>query len=169
VDPLTAGVIVLAVVVALLFAAWSGLYRRVRELELATYHGIGVRFGAEPDREGLPGIAAPTGTTFVLKLNRQCPVCDELVLEVGSLAPKLPSGYSFTLLSDDPQFDKPVPTEVRIIRDLMAWRSVTVPYAPALLIVDEQGIVVLTAPVGSRNALLNLVEKVLAKHREVPK
>ena len=39
-DPLTAAVLVLAVLVVLLFAAGAGLYRRVRELEPATYRGV---------------------------------------------------------------------------------------------------------------------------------
>jgi hypothetical protein len=165
VEPLTAGVIVLAVVVALLFAAGAGLYRRVRELELATYQGVGVRFGGEQAQQSLSGFT-PNGTTFVVKINRQCPICDELVLAVGRLSPELPAGYSFALLSDDPRFDKPVPAGVNVIRDPALWRSVTVPYTPALLVVDDGGVVVHTTPVGSGDALTEIVERVAVKERE---
>jgi hypothetical protein len=168
VDPLTAGVIVLALVVVLLFAACAGLYRRIRELELATYSGIGHRFGAEQAQQSLSGFT-PNGTTFVLKINRQCPVCDELVAAVGGLAPKLPAGYSFALLSDDPGFDKPVPGAVNVIRDPKLWRSVTVPYTPALLVVDEKGVVAFTTPVGSGDVLTEFVERVVAKEMEMQK
>ncbi|MFV2110111.1 hypothetical protein [Micromonospora sp. LOL_015] len=167
-DPLTAGVIVLALVVTLLFAACAGLYRRLRDLELATYNGVGLRFGAEQAQQSLPGFNS-NETTFALKINRQCPVCDELVMAVGKLAPKLPAGYSFALLSDDLRFDKPVPQEVNVIRDPKLWRSITVPYTPALLVVDQQGIIAFTTPIGSSEALNDFVERTTAKEMEMQK
>lgn len=166
-DPLTAGVVVLAVVVVLLIAACAGIYRRLRELELATYHGVGMRFGTGQGGQTLSGFGTSGGTTFVLKINRQCPVCDELLVAVNKFASDLPEGYSLTVLSDDPRFDKKVPAEVSVIRDSQVWRSVTVPYTPALLVVDEQGTVAFTTPVGSGEALVEVVERVVARREEV--
>ncbi|MGC5031146.1 hypothetical protein [Micromonospora sp. DT229] len=167
-DPLTAGVIVLALVVVLLFAACAGLYRRLRDLEMAVYNGVGLRFGGEQAQQSLSGFDL-NGTTFLLKINRQCPVCDELVLAVGRLAPTLPAGHSFALLSDDPHFNKPVPDGVKVIKDPKLWRSVPVPYAPALLVVDEQGLIAFTTPIGSGEALDDFVGRATAKEMEMQK
>ncbi|WP_433346216.1 hypothetical protein ACQP25_26450 [Microtetraspora malaysiensis] len=165
-DPTSAAVIVLAILVALLFAAGAGLYRRVRELELATYNGVGVRFGAGQDEQARSAITTPGGTTLVVKINRQCPVCEEVLLAVGKLAPGLPADYSFAVVSDDPGFDKSLPAEVRVIKDPAIWRSVTVPYTPALLVVDADGLVVFTSPLGSGDALVDVVERAVARRRE---
>ncbi|GLW96377.1 hypothetical protein [Microtetraspora sp. NBRC 16547] len=166
-DPTSAAVIVLAILVALLFAAGAGLYRRVRELELATYNGVGVRFGAGQDEQARSAVTTPDGTTFVVKINRQCPICDELLLAIGKLAPGLPADHSFAVVSDDPGFDKSLPSEVRVIKDPAIWRSITVPYTPALLVVGADGLVAFTTPVGSGDALVDVVERTVAIRREV--
>ncbi|GGO79316.1 hypothetical protein [Nonomuraea cavernae] len=165
-DPTSAAVIVLGILVALLFAAGAGLYRRVRELEMATYNGVGVRFGAGQDEQVRSAVTTPNGTTLVVKVNRQCSTCEDVLLAVGKLAPELPGDHSFAVVSDDPGFDKSLPAEVRVIKDPAIWRSVTVPYAPALLIVDAAGLVVFTAPLGSGDALVDVVERTVLRRRE---
>lgn len=165
-EPLTAVVIILAVLVALLFAAGAGLYRRVRELELATYNGVGVRFAAGSDTQA-NALAVPGGTTMVIKVNRRCQICDEVLLAAAGMAASLPPDLSFSVLSDDPGFDKSLPGSIRVIKDPAIWRAASVPYSPALLVVDENGIVVFTAPVGSGEALTEIVERAVATRKEV--
>jgi hypothetical protein len=166
VDPTSAAVIVLAILVGLLFAAGAGLYRRVRELELAAYNGVGVRFGAGQDEQARSVITTANGTTLVVKINRQCPICDELLLAIGKLAPGLPDDHSFAVVSDDPGFDKSLPDDVRVIKDPAIWRSITVPYTPALLVVGADGLVVFTTPLGSGDALVEFVERAVVKRKE---
>ncbi|MEU8250046.1 hypothetical protein [Nonomuraea sp. NPDC048916] len=165
-EPTSAAVIVLAILVALLFAAGAGLYRRVRELELATYNGVGLRFAAGQNEQARSVITTPGGTTLVVKINRQCPICDDVLLAVRKLAPELPADHSFAVVSDDPGFDKSLPDEVRVIKDPAIWRSITVPYTPALLIVDTDGLVVFTTPVGSGDALVDVVERTVVRRKE---
>lgn len=163
-EPITAAVVILFVLVALVFAAGAGIYRRVRELELATYRGVGIRMsagGEETVRIGRPG-----DMTIVVKVNRRCPVCEEALRAVGKLAPELPAGVGFVVVSDDPAFDKDLPESVQVIRDPEVWRSVNVPYVPALLVVDEQGIVVHTTPAGSAEIVSETVERVVARRKE---
>ncbi|GGT12545.1 hypothetical protein ACFFV7_49490 [Nonomuraea spiralis] len=164
---MTAVVIILAVLVALLFAGGAGLYRRVRELELATYNGVGVRFATTGPEARANALAVPGSTTMVIKVNRRCPICDDVLLAAADMAATLPSDLSFTVLSDDPGFDKSLPASVRVIRDPAIWRAASVPYAPALLVVDEHGVVVFTAPVGSGEALTEIVERAVANKKEV--
>ncbi|WP_433242612.1 hypothetical protein ACQPYK_38385 [Streptosporangium sp. CA-135522] len=165
-DPLTAVVIVLAILVGLLFAASAGLYRRVRELELATYSGVGLRLAAGPDTQA-SALAVPGGTSMVIKVNRRCPICDDVLLAAAKLAATLPSDLSFAVLSDDPGFDKPLPDTIRVIKDPALWRAAGVPYTPALLVVDEQGVVSFTSPVGSGEALAEIVERAVATRKEM--
>ncbi|MEU5868242.1 MULTISPECIES: hypothetical protein [unclassified Nonomuraea] len=164
---MTAVVIILAVLVALLFAAGAGLYRRVRELELATYNGVGVRFAAAGPEARANALAVPGATTMVIKVNRRCPICDDVLLAAAAMAAGLPSDLSFTVLSDDPGFDKSLPDSIRVIKDPAIWRATSVPYAPALLVVDENGVAVFTAPVGSGEALTEIVERAVANKKEV--
>ncbi|MFE3452087.1 hypothetical protein ACFXJ8_24520 [Nonomuraea sp. NPDC059194] len=164
-DPITAAVLILFVLVALVFAAGAGLYRRVRDLELATYNGVGVRLAAGGEESA--GIGRPGQTTIAVKVNRQCPICEDVLLAVGKLAADLPEGVGFTVVSDDPGFDKELPGSVQVIRDPKVWRSVTVPYVPALLVVDEQGIVVHTTPAGSGEIVSETVDRVIARRKEV--
>ncbi|GII75747.1 hypothetical protein Sru01_07290 [Sphaerisporangium rufum] len=164
--PTSAAVIVLFVLVALLFAAGAGLYRRVRELELATYNGVGVRLGAGQNEQARSAITTPNGTTLLVKINRQCSICEDVLLAIGKLAPELPPDHSFAVVSDDPAFDKSLPGEVRVIKDPAIWRSVSVPYAPALLIVDPDGVVMFTTPLGSGDALVDVVQKAVAVRKE---
>lgn len=165
-EPLTAVVIILAVLVLLLFAAGAGLYRRVRELELATYSGVGVRLtpgsGAQAN-----GLAVPGGTTMVIKINRRCAICDEVLHAAAALSLTLPPDLSFAVLSDDPAFDKPLPDSIRVIRDPEIWRAAGVPYTPALLVVDENGVVGFTSPVGSGEALTEIVGRAIATRKDV--
>ncbi|WP_067134714.1 hypothetical protein [Microtetraspora malaysiensis] len=165
-EPLTAVVIILAVLVALLFAAGAGLFRRVRELELATYSGVGLSVATGPDAQA-SGLAVPGGTTMVIKVNRRCPICDEVMLAAAALTATLPADMSFTVLSDDPGFDKALPDSIRVIKDPAIWRAARVPYTPALLVVEENGVVVFTAPVGSGEALTEIVERAVATRKEV--
>lgn len=166
-DALTAAVIILAVLVVLLFAAGAGLYRRVRELELATYNGVGLRLGGTAAGAGSRSIAAAGQTTIILKINRRCPICDELLERVHSVAPDLPEEVQLVVLSDDPSFDRVLPRGVRLITDPATWREVTVPYVPALLVVDEQGIVTYSTPAGSVNALDAVVGQLRTQRKEV--
>lgn len=166
-SPTSAAVIVLAVLVGLLFAAGAGLYRRVRELELATYNGVGVRFGGGQDEQARSVITTEDGTTLVVKINRQCSICDDVLLAIGKLAPELPGDHAFAVVSDDPGFDKSLPDGVRVIKDPAIWRSVTVPYAPALLVVGPDGLVVFTTPLGSGDALAEFVERAVLKRKEM--
>ncbi|MEU7891915.1 hypothetical protein AB0B45_03500 [Nonomuraea sp. NPDC049152] len=163
-DPVTAAVLILFVLVALLLAAGAGLYRRVRELELATYRGVGVHVGTGGERSA--GIGRPGATTIAVKINRRCPVCEDVLLAVGKLAADLPDGVGFTVVSDDPAFDKELPASVQVIRDPQVWRSISVPYVPALLVVDEQGVVLHTTPAGSGEIVSETVERVIARRKE---
>jgi hypothetical protein len=165
-SPTSAAVVVLAVLVILLFAAGAGLYRRVRELELATYNGVGLRFGAGQAEQARSAVTTANGTTLVVKINRQCSICDDVLLAIGKLAPGLPGDHSFAVVSDDPGFDKSLPGEVRVIKDPAIWRSVTVPYAPALLVVGADGLVGFTTPLGSGDALVEFVERAVTKRKE---
>ncbi|MFI6315970.1 hypothetical protein ACIBG8_00540 [Nonomuraea sp. NPDC050556] len=166
-EPLTAVVIILAILVALLFAAGAGLYRRVRELELATYNGVGIRLGATGQESQATALAAPGVTTMVIKVNRRCPVCEDVLMAAAKLAVTLPQDLSFTVLSDDPEFDKPLPESIRVIKDPAVWRAVSVPYAPALLVVHENGVVGFTSPVGSGEALTEIVERAVPMRKDV--
>lgn len=163
-EPLTAAVLILYVLVALVFAAGAGFYRRIRELELATYRGVGLRMGTAGEESLAIGRAGQS--TIVVKVNRRCPVCEEVLRAVGKLAPELPEGVGFTVVSDDPAFDKDLPQSVQVIRDPQVWQSVNVPYTPALLVVDAQGVVVHTTPAGSAEIVSEIVERVAALRKE---
>lgn len=165
-DPIAAAVLILFVLVALMFAAGAGLYRRVRELELATYRGVGMRVTTAEGGEERVGIGRPGETTIAVKINRRCPVCEDVLLAVGKLAAELPDGVGFTVVSDDPAFDKELPESVQVVRDPQVWRSINVPYVPALLVVDAQGIVVHTTPAGSGEIVSETVERVIARRKE---
>jgi hypothetical protein len=138
----------------------------VRELELATYSGVGVRLATDPHTQA-NALAVPGGTTMVIKVNRRCPICDEVLLAAAEMAATLPSDLSISVLSDDPGFDKSLPDSIRVIKDPAIWRAASVPYTPALLVVDENGVVVFTAPVGSGEALTEIVERAVATRKEV--
>lgn len=164
-EPLTAAVIILAILVLLVFAGCAGLYRRVRELELATYSGVGVRLATGSEAQA-NALAVPGGTTMVIKVNRRCPICDDVLHAAARLAITLPPDLSFAVLSDDPAFDKPLPESIRVIKDPAVWRAASVPYTPALLVVDENGVVGFTSPVGSGEALTEIVERAVATRKE---
>ncbi|MFG1710339.1 TlpA family protein disulfide reductase [Nonomuraea sp. M3C6] len=157
-EPITAAVIILFVLFALLLAAGAGLYRRVKELELAAYSGVGVKLAQESLSIGRPGV-----TTIVAKINRRCPVCEEVVAAIAKLAPDLPDSVSFTVVSDDPAFDKKLPESVQLIKDPEIWRSISVPFTPALLVVDEQGVIVYTTPAGSGDVVADIARRAIAR------
>ncbi|MFJ2032062.1 hypothetical protein [Streptosporangium sp. NPDC087985] len=157
-EPTTAAVIVLFILVALLMAAGAGLYRRVKELELATFSGVGVKLAQESLSIGRPG-----ATTIVAKINRRCPLCEEVVAAIAKVAPDLPDSVGFTVVSDDPGFDKQLPENVQLINDPQVWRSINVPYTPALLVVDEQGVIVYTTPAGSGDVVADLAKRAVAR------
>ncbi|MEV8631122.1 hypothetical protein AB0395_05640 [Streptosporangium sp. NPDC051023] len=157
-EPITAAVIVLFVLVALLLAAGAGLYRRVKELELATFNGVGLRVSQELSDLGRPG-----QTTIVAKVNRQCPICAEVIAAIARLADDLPADVAFMVVSDDPGFAYKLPPSVRVSTDPQVWRSITVPYAPAMLVVNEQGVIEYTTPAGSGEVVADLVERAAAR------
>lgn len=157
-EPTTAAVIILFVLVAMLMAAGAGLYRRVKELELATYNGVGVKLAQESLSIGRPG-----ATTIVAKINRRCPICEDVVATIARLAPDLPENVGFVVVSDDPGFDKQLPESVQVITDPQVYRSISVPYTPALLVVDEQGVIVFTTPAGSGDVVVDLAERAVAR------
>jgi hypothetical protein len=165
-SPITGAVVVLGVVVILLFAGGAGLYRRVRELELAVYNGVGRNLATAHPSTAVRSLATPGRTSIILKINRRCPICEDLIATARRIAPGLPSDVQLVVLSDDPDFDKFLPENVRVIRDPDAWRAVTVPYVPALIVVDEQGLVVHTEPGGSTGALEAAVDRVTSKGKE---
>jgi hypothetical protein len=165
-EPLTAAVVVMAVLILLMFAAGAGLYRRVRELELATYQGVGLRLGAGVGNAESLTLTAPGRKSVIVKVNRRCPVCDELLAEVAQIATRLDDDIQLVVLSDDPGFDRVLPERVRVITDPDAWRAVTVPYVPALLVVDERGVVVHTSPGGSTQALERVVDQFATSRKE---
>ncbi|GIH95694.1 hypothetical protein ACFFMN_01490 [Planobispora siamensis] len=160
-EPTTAALVILFVLVALLAAAGAGLFRRVRELELATYNGVGVQLPPES-----LSIRRAGATTLVAKINRRCPICDDVVEAIAKLAPELPGDVDFAVVSDDPAFDKALPENVRVITDAKVWNSINVPYTPALLVVDEHGTVVFTTPAGSGEAVATLVERAAARKED---
>lgn len=165
-EPLTAAVVILTVLMLLMFAAGAGLYRRVRELELATYKGVGLSLGASQSGTELLTLTASGQRSVIVKVNRRCPVCDELLMEVAQVASRLDEDIQLVVLSDDPGFDRVLPERVRVITDPDAWRAVTVPYVPALLVVDERGIVVHTSPGGSAQALERVVDQFATSRKE---
>jgi hypothetical protein len=158
-DPVIGIIILLAVFVLLLFAAGAGLYRRVRELELAVYHGVGQNLVGTNTANALQSLASPGRTTVILKVNRRCPVCDDLLGGVARMAPGLRNDIQLTVLSDDPQFDKPLPENVRVVKDADAWRGLTVPYVPAVVVVSADGVVIHTEPGGSVESFEAAVER----------
>ncbi|WP_433533180.1 hypothetical protein ACQPYA_14855 [Micromonospora sp. CA-263727] len=139
--------------VLLLFAAGAGLYRRVRELELAVYHGVGQNLVGTNTANALQPLATTGRTTVIVKVNRRCPVCDDLLGGVARIAPGLGNDIQLTVLSDDAQFDKPLPENVRVVKDADAWRALTVPYVPAVVVVSADGVVLHTEPGGSVESL----------------
>jgi hypothetical protein len=153
VEPLTAAVVVLSVVVLLLAAAGAGMLRRIRELELAVYRGVGLRFAeaAQPTT----ALTAPGGVAVVVKVNRRCPVCAEVLRALGECAGT--ESVELVVVSDDPELADRAPAGVRVITDPAVWRGVDVPYVPALLIVDQHGIVVQTVPAGSGEVVAQTV------------
>lgn len=165
-EPLSAAVVILAVLMLLMFAAGAGLYRRVRELELATYQGVGLRLGAGVGSAESVTLTAPGQKSVIVKVNRRCPVCDELLTELAQVAMRLDDAIQLVVLSDDPGFDRVLPERVRVITDPDTWRAVTVPYVPALLVVDERGIVVHTSPGGSSQALERVVDQFATSRKE---
>ena len=165
-DGLTAAVIILAVLVLLLFAAGAGLFRRVRELELATYNGIGLNFATGQGDQQLANVASVGTTTLIVKVTHRCAVCEEILATVAQEARSLPPRVSISVVSDDPAFAWDMPTTVRVFTDPSLFRSLTTPYTPALLVVDEHGMVIFTTPAGSGVVVTNTLQR-LASRKEV--
>lgn len=168
-EPTTAAIVVLAVLMLLVISAGAGLYRRVRELELATYKGVGLKFGATSGADGVPSIAVAGRRTVVVKVTRRCPACDEVLAAIRRVAPSYENELQFVVLTDEadhPDLASNLPERVRVISDPGAWRAVGVPYVPALLIVDEQGTVVHTTPAGSATVVEDCVRRAAVRGRE---
>lgn len=157
-SPVNAALIVLMVAVLLLAAAGAGLLRRVRELELAVYRGVGLRFtGAQPVK-GV-SVATPGRVALVAKLTRQCPVCAEVLQAMAQSAQADPGTLEYVVVSDDPELGRKAPAGLTVITDPAVWRAVQVPYVPALMIVDQHGIAVDTAPAGSGEVVAEMAQR----------
>ncbi len=165
-EPTTAAIVVLAVLMLLVISAGAGLYRRVRELELATYRGVGLKFGGA---DGAHSIAVAGRRTVVVKVTRRCPACDEVLAAIRRVAPSYENELQFVVLTDEADHAdlvKNLPERVRVISDPGAWRAVGVPYVPAVLIVDEQGTVVHTTPAGSATVVEDCVRRAAVRGSE---
>jgi hypothetical protein len=161
-EPLTAAVIVLAVLVLLLAAAGAGLLRRIRELELSVYRGIGLHLTGPASTQAGGAVAVPGAVTVVAKVNRRCPVCAEVLRVLGERAAAGLRGVELVVVTDDPQLAERVPAGLRVISDPAVWRAVEVPFVPALLVVDQHGIVVETTPAGSGDVVADVVRRAVA-------
>lgn len=166
-SPVVAALIIQGVVILLLVGAGAGLYRRIRELELATFHGVGLTV-ANVMADGRGGLVTPGRRSIVLKINRRCPVCEDILDALEGLLHQVPTDAEVVVVSDDPNFDRPLPSGVRVIRDPAVWRATPVPYAPALLVVDERGTVTFTSPVGSGEVLDELLRTSMASKEVQP-
>ena len=165
-NPLVAAVILEAVAIVLLLAAGAGLYRRVRELELATFRGIGLSITGTSGAGA--GAALNAGRrALVVKVNRQCAVCAEILSAIDEASARLPSDTDVVVVSDDPSLGWRSAGRVRLVTDPLVWRSIAVPYAPAMLVVDEQGTVTFSSPVGSAAALTDLITRTFPITSEV--
>ncbi|WP_214324604.1 hypothetical protein [Nonomuraea sediminis] len=165
-DPVAAAMIILAAFTLILAAAGAGLYRRVRELELATYQGVGLNVAQSDPTGTLAELAAPGRMTVAVKINRQCSICDELVATIRRIAPSLEGEVQLAIVSDDPKFAKPVPANVRVITRPEAWRAINLPYVPAAVVIDEGGVVVHSAPAGSSAVLEEIIHRVAISGEE---
>ncbi len=163
-NPLVAAVIVLAVVVVLLGAAGAGMLRRIRELELAVYRGVGFRLATAQARESRLELTTPGRVGVVAKLTRRCPVCADVLQELGK-STTAASELEFVVVSDDPELAGRAPAGVKVITDPAAWRAVDVPFAPALLIVDEHGVVVDSIPAGGGHVVADVVARASAMRK----
>jgi hypothetical protein len=168
VEPVTAALIVLSVVVVLLAAAGAGLLRRVRELELAVYRGVGIRFsGTQLPRAGVT-VTSPGRVAVVAKLTRQCPVCAEVLRAIGESAAAGPEELEYVVVSDDPDLTRDAPAGLTVITDPAVWRAVQVPFVPALLIVDPHGVVVDSVPAGSGEVVADVVARAAKVRTDSP-
>lgn len=157
---LTAAVIAEAVVILLLAAAGAGLLRRVRELELATYNGVGINLGTS---DALPlDLQRPT---MLVKLTQHCSVCDDIARSANDLADELPDTVDLVLVVERSDSGRPHPGRAQTLVDPALWRALPVPYAPALLDVDASGTIVNSQPIGSVERLREL----LRAKQEVPR
>jgi len=159
--PVTAGLIVLTVAVVLLAAAGAGLLRKVRELELAVYRGVGLHFAEPRLAQGGPSVTTPGRVAVVAKLTRHCPVCVEVMQAMVASAQADPDTLEYVVLGDDPELASKAQPGLTVITDPAVWRAVQVPFVPALLIVDQHGIAVDSMPAGSGQAVADIVERAL--------
>lgn len=159
--PVTAALIVLTAAVVLLAAGGAGLLRKVRELELAVYRGVGLNFaGPQLGHEGAR-ITTPGRVAVVAKLTRHCPVCADVMRAMGDSAREHPDTLEYVVVGDDPELGQDSPAGLTVITDPAVWRAVQVPFVPALLIVDQHGIAVDSMPAGSGDAVAEMVERAM--------
>jgi hypothetical protein len=161
-SPSTAAILILTVVVLLLAAAGAGMLRRIRELELAVYRGVGIRFASSPGRAPAPAITTPGRVSVLAKLTGRCPVCADVLRGLGDSAAASDGTIDLIAVSDDADLPGKAPAGVTAIADPAVWRSVEVPYVPALLIVDEHGVVVENIPAGSGDVVADVVARAKA-------
>jgi len=173
--PVTAGLIVLTVAVVLLAAAGAGLLRKVRELELAVYRGVGLHFAGPQLGQDGPSVTTPGRVAVVAKLTRHCPVCVEVMQAMVASAQADPDTLEYIVVGDDPELGRESPAGLTVITDAAVWRTVQVPFVPALLIVNQHGIAVDSMPAGSGQAVADIVERAMrlrvadAPHQPGPK
>ena len=169
-DPLTAAVIILAIAVVLLFSAGAGLYRRVRQLELTSYHGVGLMLGDNREAPARLGVLVGDGaSTVVVKVSRLCSMCEQVLQVVADRASSLPPHVRLVVLADSPDLPVRLPHDVPLVTDEVILRLVTLPYVPAGLLLDETGRVALTVPLGSPTSVDDLLERAAQlQAKEVP-
>lgn len=111
-NPVVAALVVQAVLIVLLLAAGAGLYRRVRELELATFRGIGLSLTATAS-----GVSALTAgrRAVVVKINRRCPVCEDILGAIDLASAQLPADTDVVVVSDDPHVSWRSSGRVRVV------------------------------------------------------
>ncbi|HZM80909.1 MAG TPA: hypothetical protein VFC19_34735 [Candidatus Limnocylindrales bacterium] len=159
--PVTAALIVLTLAVVLLAAAGAGLLRKVRELELAVYRGVGLKFAGPQLGQDGPRVTTPGRVAVVAKLTRHCPVCAEVMQAMGTSAQADPDTLEYVVVGDDPELGRDAPAGLTVITDPAVWRTVQVPFVPALLIVDQHGTAVDSMPAGSGQAVADIVKRAM--------
>lgn len=162
-DPLLASVLILSVLVLLLIAGGAGLLRRLRALEAAVYRRVGLRLSALPaGPDANSALVRPGATTVIAKLTDRCPVCEEVLAALGNAAPGIEGRIDLVVaITERSKLTHKIPAGVRVIDNPAVWRSIDIPYLPALLIVDESGVVIHTTPAGSADTVDTVIHRAL--------
>lgn len=146
------------IVCALLVAALAGVYRRVKELELYVYHGVGQPLP-------LPGELVDTlthapsglrvnGATAILKINAQCPVCEDAVAGLADHASRFPDVRHVIVGPEAARHEMEWPSNVELVTDPRVYNGLRSPWVPALFVVDADGLILLRQAVVSGEAVI---------------